>query len=479
MSPLLRYIRTAGSTGNMRGFSTLEILLAMSIVIVSMCSIALLVFGEEDSVIHDDQAARAQSLLEDTLTQEGHLATQDFDLLVDATSTQGTYTIAVSAPLQADYLTKNVTIRVSWADPYHNSHHVETSTLMTNYTAEDGGNTCDSTLRGNWQQPLVHTYATIPNTSLSGIDVYHGKAYVTGDTTNNKTDSTFFVYDTARDDDLTASFDDATSTKYGLTAVYATDHMIYALSVHSPDLWMVHPHTYATSTYRMEGVASDTGGKSLIYKDNLLYAGLEKTEGGELHVIDVHDVSHPEETLHRDFGTSVNALKMYASSLLVAVSDTPSQQRFFILDPTNLSTQDSFSEGDAMGGNGGYGKSFATFGHWLFFGRTSSSNLYSDTWPELYSFDPVSQGLAPQASVLLGPTVGVNAILVRYPLVFLLTSKSELQMYTISGPTSLNLYATTSIPGNGVAMDCEGNTLYVVSNKDGNGYISQITAQPI
>lgn len=469
----------AGLIGNMRGFSTLEILLAMSIIVISICGIALLVFGEEDSVMHDAQAAYAQSLLDDTFEQEESLATQDFNLLVDATSTHGVYTIVVSAPLQADYLTKYVTIRVSWSDSLHNLHSVETASVMTNYVAEDGGNTCDSTLRGDWQHPFVNIYATIPNTALSSIDVYHGKIYVTADTTDNKTGSTFFVYDTTRDTTALASFDDATNTKSGLTAVHATDEMIYALSVHAPDLWMIQPLGYATSTYRITGVASDIGGKSVAYKDNLLYVGLEKTVGNELHVIDVHDSAHPTETQRRGFDTSINALEMYGTSLLVALShsDVTPQQRFLLLDPTDLSTQDSFSAGDAMGGNGGYGKSFSTFGDRFFFGRTSSSNLYSDTWPELYSFNYVSQGITPQGSVALKPTVGVNDMLVRYPLLFVLTSKSELQMYTLSDPRSLYLYATTTIPGTGVAMDCEGSTLYVVSNKDGTGYISQITSQ--
>lgn len=196
------------------GFSTLEMLIAMTILILCLSAVVLVSSGNQSMLIDSQTNAEALNIAQKLLEQEQALARKDFKL-VNATSTaQDIYTGTVEVspvvdPITnaTDYFSKLVTATVSW--PAENNRQLKTQlwARVTNFNNLVGGDTCNSMLTGDWRNPVASNfnfYQLADETDtiypVSGIDAYvdasgKGRLYVSVSKTDQKTDPTFFIFD--------------------------------------------------------------------------------------------------------------------------------------------------------------------------------------------------------------------------------------------------------------------------------------------
>ncbi len=174
-----------------RGFSTLEMLIAMTVLLLAFSATMMLLPGIQNNSVDTEVAVEALNLVERTLENQQALARKDFKLVVATTSTETigtiTYQKAVTA-VSTDYFTKEVTATVSWGGMYGRAQSMTLKTVVSNFEEAVGGDTCDSILTGNWLLPPQVTHKTLGAQimgdasglyPITDLDAYRKRLYVT------------------------------------------------------------------------------------------------------------------------------------------------------------------------------------------------------------------------------------------------------------------------------------------------------------
>lgn len=512
-----------------KGFATLEILIAFAILILCISAVIMIIFGNQsiavDSEISNEAISKAQALLEKARADSG----QDFNLVNPIITNENSspyYTDKLDVETQAtdstlDLWTKRVTSTVSW-QTYGRTFSTIFTTLLTNRNAENGGDTCSSVLTGDWTQPKIKNTEkdfgqligdSLGTYSISGIDAYKNRLYITVDNTTLKNDPTFFIFDISQPNNpiLIGKLDDAKSTKKGLTAVRVAENnsngKIYAytasarpisgadnfgqlqiIDVSNPNLDSWNP---TIIHFPVSGVSGTSGGvgNSIFYKKGNVYLGLTKTSSGpEFNIIDVHTPLTPFLVSGYFFGYSVNAIKVIGQYAYVAHetdSVASSQEQLTVLDISNsppTRTSGYFNTAGIFNS----GKSIYTVGNTIYLGRLASKILGpDDKIPEFYALNasnPKSIPSTPLGTIPLATPESLHGLIVRDFLAFF-TTTNKFQIWNISQLSTPLLLTSLNLPASGgdttPTSDCEGNYFYIGSNDKttNKGYLTIITSQ--
>ena len=512
-----------------KGFSTLEMLLAMSILILVLTAVILVSFGNQSMIINSRTNAEALNIAQGLLEKAQSDARKDFNLVnpVATTTTDDGFASSVNV-VQTDYFTKLVTATVEFPEDSGRRGTTVLSAVVTNFNNAVGGDTCSSILLPNadaWKNP--HIKNTINNDftiiaevsgdyAISDVDAYEGKLYVTIGKTPHSADPTFFVFDIPKlvTDPLNAligKIDNASSTVEGLNAVAVaedtTNHKIYAyvannsptnqlqvIDVTDPD--SITPEKIVD--FDLDNVGGTQGiGNSIFFKDGYIYLGLQATgidedgnsNGPEFHIIDAHlDRAHPAKITGRSYysvGNAVNAISVRGKYAYLATSNDQELIVLDVHDPSCVVTNPQESESvckpsgtPPWGFNepgSSEGKSLYFLGNNLYLGKVLNNT-------EFYILD--NSNSATNTFAILGLkddiNVNVDGISIRENLAFLLL-KTGLKIFNISdvsqiedwGDLDLTLYAGSDDLFE-PSLDCEGNNFFVGSNIGGHGYLSII-----
>lgn len=533
------------------GFSTLEMLIAMAILITALTAVMLVSFGNQSLLSDSQTSAEALSLAQGLLENEQALARQDFKLVVPTSTTVTlgplTYTENVSVQTQPDYFTKNVKATITWSGDHNRVETTALSAVVTNFNNAVGGDTCDSVLTPSadaWKNPQIKnsvtSLASLANISgtypINDLDAYQGRLYVAVGSTANKTDPTFFVFDTNKlinnlANSLIGSLDNNGSSvgTGGLAAVavatstsqnYAYVASAYGASFNTAtgacsnnnganlacgQLQVIDvsgPTPQVKYTFEMpvaSGVVGSSGsavGNSIFYSNGYVYLGLTKTSSGpEFNIIDVHNPLNPQWVGSYQVGYNINAIYVsngYAYLAHPTDSSASNQEQVTVLDVSTPSSPKRIGDYHAPD-NQGNGKSLDLVGNTLYLGRTVTT-----TNPPTYEFyilnDSSPSGLAANnpnslqppgakiSSTVEGVSVrfGLDSSKAFHTLAFLLT-KTQFQVWDASNPLSVSAWGLpVNLPASGgleePSFDCEGNYFYVGSNDSGNnGYLSVIS----
>jgi type II secretory pathway pseudopilin PulG len=142
-----------------RGFSTLEILIAMTILVMCFSATMLLLPGIQDATAQTERSDDSLAIAKRMLEEEQSKARKDFKLVVPWTSEETidsiTYLKEV-AVTTLSYTSKKITAKVSHEGLFGRPEQTtELSTIVSNFEQVVGGDTCDSVLSGNWSSPQV------------------------------------------------------------------------------------------------------------------------------------------------------------------------------------------------------------------------------------------------------------------------------------------------------------------------------------
>lgn len=465
-----------------RGFSTLEILIAMSVLFLVLGAVILVSFGNQTAVADSQTAAEALNYAQRLLEEEQADGRKDFNLVnsFSTTSPDGFYTAVVTATLQSDYLTKEVKATISWNGENLRTQSTTLSVLVTNFTNAVGANTCDSSATGNWKSPVLkQTYdlATLVGDAagtypITDVDAYQNKLYVTTSNPSGPiTQPNFFVFtiNNPTSANPTLSFVSKTDTDplvaSGISAVAVAKnsagtyaYLANASGITKGQFQVIDLTSSALTSYKIPGLTAGVG-NSVTYRDGYVYLGLTSTggQGKEFSVIDVHTPTSPFVRSYASINAAVNQIYVKGLYAYLATADSQKLKVYSISNPNSVQAQGGFA------GSGNTGKSVYAVGDSIYLGTTASGA----TFHTLNGADPGS--LVSQNSV---SAVGsVDGIIVRDSLAFLLINKfgATPAALRIINATSTAAHGSLAIPVGGSAlyepvMDCEGNTFFVGSN---------------
>ncbi len=174
-----------------RGFSTLEMLIAMTVLLLAFTATTMLLPGIQDSSIDTEIAVEALNLAERTLENQQALARKDFKLVTGTSSQEtvsGTLYNKLVTAVSTDYFTKEITATISWGGMYGRAQTMTLKSVVSNFEELIGGDTCDSILTGNWLLPPQITSRTLGaqimgdssgQYPITDLDVYRKRLYVT------------------------------------------------------------------------------------------------------------------------------------------------------------------------------------------------------------------------------------------------------------------------------------------------------------
>lgn len=486
-----------------RGFATLEIVIALGIISFTVGSIALLGYEGRSSLLggslQDEALIRAQTLIENSRASTH----SDSRLLSDvASSSDGIFTSSLTTGDSSydSYMVHTATARVAWSDRFHTDHQSVLTTAMTDYMNAGAYDTC-AALGGDWTTPTIENHQVVPggmlsNTppaghtfstrnSVSSVDVYRGIMSVTIATTSAKSNDSFFTIDVHSDHawKYLGGIDTNNASIDGLESIAGNGYYVFAANGHTAN-WstcktgpscaqlqvidisapsqprVVANFTIPTSTTPfVTGLGGQAVGKSITLIGNYVYLGLTKSATGpEFNIIDVHDPLHPVWVGGYTVGAGVSAIDVRRGFAYVA-SDSATHE-LLILDvhnPASPVLAGSYNVYDSRGW--GNGNSVYSIGTSTYLGLTFAAGA-----PDLYVLDTFNRSTPTKVSTSkISSTIA--GLIARSTRAFLLTTTAQsLYVFAVSNAQTLTLTNTIALPGVGRVMDCERNTLYIGSN---------------
>lgn len=461
-----------------RGFSILEILLAMGIftivisgVIAASGGLSQNISGSQSSIVGSETNAEATQKAQELLEQSVAKAREDFESLPTGTTngTSGIYSWTNDVALDAlNPDIKKITSTVTWSLGSRTL-----STKLYSLVGNPGGMKCSPSISGDWSNPVLLGTADVGQSNgATDVFVLSKKAYVTAHP-SAVAKSDFYIFDVADPVGTLTSLGEI-NLGSGAEAVYVSGKYAYVANADATAQLVIIDISGASpvqvKSFKAPGVTAGgtetAEGNSIYVEGKKVYLGLTDTKTGpEFHVIDVsafvsNGTSDPVYLGGYSVGSAVNKILIKDKTAFIATGGLSANlMKLDVTSPGSISQLQSYMPADDLKSKmDGLSVILSRDGQSVFLGRSEGFSSASD--PEFYSLK-ASNIADVQASKYIGAEV--NAVAVRNNLAFLITSDSsrELQIYdlgNLSGSAfgSLNLEAT---PTGG--FDCVGNLLYV------------------
>lgn len=518
-------------------------LIALTLIIISVSAAVLISFGNQSTLVDSQTYSEAAHIAQTFLEKSRLDSRMDFQSVVSKTLPE--IDIYKNNNLETSNwdsygFVKKITASVKdWNTDLRNEH-VQLATLVSDYERLLNSDDCSQVLLGDWSQIKHYDFQSadiIPGNNADGIsitdlNVFNQKLYVTAVQPTSNNSSTFYIFDLPANPSNAPIFrgrcDNSSTVTMGLNSVvvapsgnklYAYVANAYAsasvncLENHNCAQVQVIDVTDATNPTVVKNIKipSATSGNKLpagnkvYFYRGFLYAGLTKVADdgtslrGEFNIIDVGGGGPPASPtspiLKGTFfiGAGINDILVRGKYAYIAhpTSNDPQRQLTVldISDPQNPQYASKFYHYGASGGNG---KSLYIQNGKLYLGRTATKlSDPNDLIPEFFMLNNSNPTIDPFSSFgsLPLPQSGdsINGLAVKNNLAFFVTNK-EFQVWDISNPSAISLYSSVflsefsqgSQAGSGTSLYCSKDYFYIaIKSAQGNNkdIISVITPQ--
>jgi len=463
---------------NQSGLATLEMLIAMVVIVLAITAVLPLITSGQNSTIGSQttQGAlyKAQELLESVRTAaRANFSTVAGLACSDATGTcvtpidpfyNRTVTISPDPSDPTNDYKKLVTSQVVWGTGLETS----LSTIITDW--KSALNSCSQTITGDWSNPIAINTAKInidAGNSVTDITTTNGYTYIAANGAAAAKDD-FYIVNTSDPINPVLVSGGSIDTGPGLNAVAVNGNYAYvANSSINAQLQVINMTTKGNLTYKsfkLPTTDSDTGtvGYSIYYNNGKVYLGTQKSGKAGFHIIDVSNLNSINEVGYIEVNNTIN--RIYVSNAYAYLASADSTQEMAILDistPSNIIPKSIYNAPNSA--NFGYGNSVAISGTVLYLGRTFDSSGSNN---ELYTLDASSPASNP-LPVLNSQKIGdsVNGMAVKGTLLFIATNSQ----FQVRKTSDLSLYGSMPLNSNSPNIDCLGNYVYAgVTGPTGN-----------
>ncbi|MDE1970770.1 MAG: prepilin-type N-terminal cleavage/methylation domain-containing protein [Patescibacteria group bacterium] len=450
------------ATHSQKGFSLLEVLIALSIATLGLFSVVGVAFKNQSALTYTQHNNEALTYAQENLESAKAMANNNFSSVISSTSTENIFFKELDVTDVASS-EKQIISRVSWKTDPLRTEQVELSTLITdwrsiaNSTSTQGQQGGGGGSQSDWGNPVARGSVDIGSGSSGGysgtsIAVQNNVAYVTVasgywmapriisfisfDVTNPDNPQVLWSMNTGNPlNDVSVSGNYAFAASQGSTQLQIID-------ISNPSFMRV------VSSARMNGVTQN--GKSIFVQNGYAYIGSFKSPGGELQVFNVTNPLNPVWISTTEINADVNAISKYNNLLFVATSDHNNE--VIIFDATNPS-------------------SLQKLGVINFTDKESGLSLFSSGPSTLFTgigddFIPVDITV-PNTPVNKGRYdvggVPINGIAAEGTLAFLATENSskEFQVIDISNLSNPNLFGSLDLSANPTGIVVLNNIAYL------------------
>jgi type II secretory pathway pseudopilin PulG len=366
------------------GFTVIEIVVAVAIFLIIVPGMFTTLWNAEISVNDIEQSQEALTIAQTALDNiKRQSVSSNFSSIKNYITNDSFYQTTVTIT-DLDIYTKQIGVVVSWQIGGAELKKVELSALVTDRQSALSGSTCLAVPGQN--PPLVNGNLDFGSgNEPTRIIVRNHTAYVaTNAVAANLED--FFIVDVTSPDNPTII--SKLNTGPGLSGLALAGNTVFAgntsingqlqiIDISDPGQPLL------KSTYKLPGNYNDntTITNIVAYSHNTVYLGTPKSQISEFHIIDVTNITTPNELGFYEANAGINAIAVIGSHAFVA---SPASEELKILDISNPVHTVQVGGFDAPGGSGN-GKSLATLGTTVFLGRTIGGKelyiLQADTLP--------------------------------------------------------------------------------------------------
>ena len=443
----------------MKGQITLEILISLFILVISISTAIMVSFGSQSMIVDTQLNNQALYISREALENARAISRQDFNSLVSTSSAEDIYLKETSVE-NIDAYTKKATSKISWQTGPLRPQKIELITLLTDKqtAVDEGGDGGGTSPTGNWQNPtsLISIDVGAGN-EATDVDVFGNTVYVsTQASTKSKADIHAFNVSNPSSPYLLNEIDVGA---YALASIdYNSDYVYGASTGVIPDLKVIDAHNPANLSVTSDlNLITFVNAKSVLKVNTTVYLGVQKTAfNGEFFTIDVTNPSNPSQLDVFEINGNVN--KIAYKNHLAYVATSRDDRELFILnvsDPHNISQAGYFD----ISGTSDATSVFVQ----------SASRVFLGTGNVLYildATDPLHVSII--GSLDVGGTI--NDIYVAGSLAFLATSNSnqEFQVINVSDPAHPALHSYLNFSQVATGVDYQDNIVYVsVRSNDG------------
>jgi prepilin-type N-terminal cleavage/methylation domain-containing protein len=447
-----------------RGFSLLEILLAIMIISVGITSAVVLAMGGQESVRDAGISQTALYKIDEGMEQAFAALKGDWSslsasaVIADGVFTKETEVVDISPCV------KQVTSSADWDVPQRSLFSTITSLFTSTTTAAALGGDCNTTPPGNWGSPDFYDNPEIIHSGSSAMDVdaiKNSKGVFALIATAGSGD-TFWVVDVndpdnpisvgefdTDDNSLAIDAYTAGDIAYAFLATASTTAQMQVMKVDFSLYPGVNPTITRVSVNSLPGV-SDYAQSIYLYDSNV-YVGTPGTAGPEFHIFNASNPEAPTFLGSVDLATDVNDIVVSDTYAYLATSDNDSE--LCIID---ISLPGSMSDCEDV-----LGMQFNTLGNQnataidvlgnnVYLGRERVSSGH-----DFYIIDVtdlINISYSGRLNLGLNPNTEVTGLVAASQLVFMVTSDQNysggggpFMVYDVSDPSNITLVSTCAI----------------------------------
>ncbi len=463
---------------NHKGQSTLEILIALAIITISISAVIVVAFNNQSVSIDNQYNNQALYLAKENLEKSRAQSRQNFSAIVSTSTGDGIYLKEIVVE-NLDTYQKKIISRVSWQHELLRPQKIELTTIITDWknfpSPADPNDSGGSGISGDWHNP--RTLGSIdlgPGNSATDLDVVNKIVYLSAEASAaSKPD--FFIIDVTNGQSpfIVSSL----NTGAGLNAVDASGNYAYlANRDNNAQLQIVNisnlNNPVLAASFKLPGVSgSNAIGQSVFYKDSKVYIGTKKASGPEFHIIDVSNPNSPTALGSFEINGAVNMIDIKNNIAYIAFEGDNYELK--ILDVSNLANITELSKYNAPGDSED-GKSLYVVNNKLYLGRTRGGN--HENHHEFHIID-IASSVSPQNLGSKDLAADLNDLRIRDNLAFLATgdTNKEFQVCDVSEPSNISFWSSFNFPQGATGIDYESNLVYVAVRS--NDALRIITSQ--
>ncbi len=488
-----------------QGAATLELLIAFTLLILTITAVMLLVNGGQSVSVDTETSIEATTKAQKSIEDARSISRSNFLSIVSATTTETSGPLTYTKNLSVSDIThckKQATSTVTWSVSPIRLQKIELATFFTDIIGMIalGGDCITDSPSSNWDNPKLFA-SDILASKPTAIDVLNKIAYIGTEeapflaiadirnVTLGQSSGLFveFLNDFSAGAKIKAL--DAVSLRDPVTGLMK-NYIFVAMDTLTGQLKVIdvtdirNPFLIATSTLPtltagLTCPGNDCpGGRSIYYYDKKVYLGtreLSSFNPAQNHEFHVYDVSNPNSPVwigSKNINNNINAIAVRGKYAYLATSGD--DRELIILNignPASIIQTGVFNAADTPSGIGEYGTSIYLLGNKLFLGRVRAPPAR----PDFYILN-ISDPTIPTepGSINLGlsraPTgtlfYSVTGIRVAGNLAFLGTSDPNdgFQVRDIS-KTTIDRVNTFKIQQNITGIDYEADFIYTIGLK--------------
>ncbi len=431
------------------GQSTLEILIALFILTVSITSAIMISFGNQSIIIDTGLNNQALTIARKELETNRALSRQNFDSLVSSSSTEDIY-LKETIIENINANTKKIISRVGWQIDPLRPQKIELTTIVVDakIIIQSGGDTGGSGPTGNWRNPQTLGSVDLgAGNSATDLDVKNKIVYLSTEASDKKKPD-FFIINAANGQN--PSIISNLNVGDGLKSIDVAGDYAYVVGKDDDKEFII--INVSNPSAPIEVASLDLSGNAnaltVFYWDGYVYVGRADGAPQEFLILNVSNPLSPFAVSGLSgVGGEINDIYVFNNRAYLGTEDAGRGMIVVnVSNPASPSVMGSIDVGDHA------------YGIYL-------NNENKTLTGEKTKFYIVNASNASNMTILGSASIGnkTRDIVSAGSLAFLATENpnAEFQVYDISNPASLSLWSSFNFPQMATGIDYEDNIVYV------------------